>query len=213
MAPIRVLLVDDHDIFRTGLRRLLDDATDVQVVGEARHGDDIAARVGAEHPDVALVDIRPGVDALARLAAAAPGVPLVVLTADDREASVLAAIRMGARGYVLKDAAPEEIAAAVRAAADGGTPVSAAVAGALTTAVRRAAPPGGRHAVAPALTARERAVLALLADGDGNADIAAALHLSPSTVKSHVAAILEKLGAENRVQAAVAAVREGLLDA
>lgn len=215
MSPIRVLLADDHDIFRSGLRRLLDEFEDLTVVGEARRGAEAVDLARTAQPDVLVLDVRmpgmTGVEAAALVRDAAPGCAVLMLTVDDADDTVVAAVLAGASGYLVKDAQLEEIAAGIRAASAGRSLIAPSVAGALLDRLRRDARAPAGEADDPALSGREQEVLARLVAGEANGDIAAGLHLSLSTVKSHVAAVLEKLGAENRVQAAVIAVRRGLV--
>ena len=214
---IRVLVVDDHDLFRTGLRSLLED--EGFEVADAAGGAESARRARGFAPDVVVMDMNmpgmTGVEATPLVLEAAPEASVLMLTIATDDERVLAAIRAGASGYLLKDAPLEEIAAGVRAAAAGQSAIAPRVAGALLPSVRSAVPaPENRDDEArgvPVLSRREREVLALLAAGYDNAEIAARLYLSPSTVKTHVSRLLEKLGVDNRVQAATLAVRRGLV--
>lgn len=212
---IRVLVVDDHDLFRTGLRSLLEE--EGFDVADASSGPAGAQRAGSFAPDVVVMDMNmpamTGVEATPLVLEAAPEASLLMLTIATDDERVLAAVRAGASGYLLKDAPLEEIAAGIRSAASGGSIIAPSVAGALVKSIRRDAPPSPEAAVSPAapkLSAREREVLALLADGYDNGEIARRLYLSPSTVKNHVSKLLEKLGVDNRVQAATFAIRRGL---
>ena len=214
--PIRVLVVDDHDLFRTGLRSLLED--EGFEVADAAGGAEGARRARGFAPDVVVMDMNmpgmTGVEATPLVLEVAPEASVLMLTIATDDERVLAALRAGATGYLLKDAPLEEIAAGVRAAAAGQSAIAPRVAGALLPSVRAAEPAPARRDEArgvPVLSRRERDVLALLADGHDNAEIAARLYLSPSTVKTHVSRLLEKLGVDNRVQAATLAVRRGLV--
>jgi DNA-binding NarL/FixJ family response regulator len=208
---LRVVLVDDHTYFRRGLRDLLEERG-IHVVGDAPsgvHAVDLARRVA---PDVIVMDLRmpgmSGVDATRALLAADPRHRVLVLTTSAEERDLLEALAAGAYGYVVKDAPVTEIVAAIEATAEGGSVVSPMVARNLVDFVR------GRQPPEPAddrLTERERSILRLLAEGCDNAEIGERLHVSASTVKTHVSAILGKLGVENRVQAAVWAVRHGIV--
>lgn len=214
-CPVTVLLVDDNALFRRGLGLLL--ATQgITVVGHASNGRDAVRLAGQLRPDVVVMDtdmpIMDGIQATARIAEG-PHAPAVLVLAALTSAAVLDVILAGARGLLLKDAAPEEIAAGVRLAAAGQSALSPAVAGTLVARMRELedarrsqAPP---HVASP-LTAREQHVLQLLAAGLDNLGIGRALSISASTVKHHVASILDKLQVDNRVQAAVEAVRTGL---
>jgi DNA-binding NarL/FixJ family response regulator len=208
-VSIRVLVADDQAIIRTGLRIMLNAQPDVEVVGEAADGEQ-AVRLARElRPDVCLFDIRmPVLDGLAatRLLAG-PGVadPLavVVITTFDLDEYVYGALRAGARGFLLKDAGPELLAQAVRSAADG----QALIAPSVTVRLLRAFAdvPAGRPAAQPVspVTAREEEVLLAVAQGMTNTEIADALYISLSTVKTHLASLMAKLGARNRVEIAM----------
>ena len=212
---IRVLIVDDHDLFRTGLRSLLEE--EGFELADASSGPEGARRARGFAPDVIVMDMNmpemTGVEATPLVLGAAPGASVLMLTIATDDERVLAAVRAGASGYLLKDAPLEEIAAGIRSAASGGSIIAPSVAGALVKSIRRDGRPSTEAPVSPAapkLSAREREVLALLADGHDNAEIARRLYLSPSTVKNHVSKLLEKLGVDNRVQAATFAIRRGL---
>ena len=214
---LRVLVVDDHELFRTGLRALLEE--EGFVVADAPSGETALETLPAFGPDVIVMDVNmpgiSGVEATARAVAAMPAVGVVMLTINRDDQRVLEAVRAGALGYLLKDAELDEIVTGIRDAA-GGRPVFApAAAGAMMAEVRRGAPPAAEPATPAAvalLTARERAVLGLLARGCDNTEIGERLFVSPSTVKHHVSHVLEKLGVENRFQAAAFAIRNGLAD-
>ncbi|MGZ5354971.1 MAG: response regulator [Solirubrobacterales bacterium] len=218
-AGVRVLIADHHALFRRGLREHLE-ASGLEVVGEV---EDAAGAVGLSvetEPDVILMEISmpggSGIEATKSLLGAVPGVRVLMLTIAAEEDVVAEAIMAGACGYVLKDAGGDEIVAAIAAAARGESALSPRIASALIERVRerepereppRTAPGGG----SPSLTRREREVLSLIVDGKENHEIAVELVISLETVKTHVSSILEKLEADNRVQAAVAAVRAGLV--
>jgi len=213
--PVRVLLVDDHDVFRHGLAQLLRDEG-LTVVGEASGGE-AGVRLAAElRPDVVLMDLSmpgiSGVEATRAIAAGDDPPRVVVLTLSDDDASMLEALLAGAAGYVLKEATLEQIAAAVMAAAAGEAVIPPRVAPEVLRRLRTAEPAGGAAALsAVELSERELEVLRLLVEGHDNAAIAAALFISPNTVKSHVASIFGKLGVESRLQASVQALRRGLV--
>jgi DNA-binding NarL/FixJ family response regulator len=215
--PIRVLLVDDHDVFRHGLAQLLS-AEGIAVLAEASGGE-AGVRLARElAPDVVLMDLSmpgmTGVEATRAIGAIAASPQVVVLTLSDDDASMLEALLAGAAGYLLKEATLEEIVAAVRAAAAGDAVIPPRVAPELLRRLREVeAPPGvGEQADgAIELSERELEVLRLLVDGRDNAAIAAELFISPNTVKSHVASIFAKLGVESRLQASVQALRRGLV--
>jgi DNA-binding NarL/FixJ family response regulator len=209
--PLRVLLVDDHAFYRAGLRDML--AAEGLEVTEARSGPAAIEAVAAAPPDVVLMDLHmpemSGAEAT-RALAATTRVPVVMLTMSADDSDVVEAVRAGAHGYVLKDATLAEIVASVRAAAAGDVWLSPRVAGPLLERVR--GDDGGPLDAAPALelSDRERAVLRLIAAGKDNAAIGRELYLSAGTVRKHVSSVLVKLRVENRVEAAVYAVRNGL---
>ncbi|WP_025156578.1 response regulator transcription factor [Leifsonia aquatica] len=216
---IRVIVADDQAIIRDGLVTVLGLLPDVTVVGEAADGEQAVALAVAERPDVALMDLRmPGVDGVAateRITREAPGTAVLVLTTYADDESILAALRAGARGYLTKDAGRAELAAAVRAVANGQSTfapeVGARIVSSLTSAPAPAvaqpeSPAAGLLARFPALTPREAEVLALVGDGRSNPEIAAALFVSVATVKTHINAIFAKLAVRDRAQA-IALVR------
>jgi DNA-binding NarL/FixJ family response regulator len=209
-AAIRVLIADDHPIVRRGLRTYLELQPDIVIAGEAGGGVEAADQAERLAPDVVLLDmVMPGGDgleALRRIRAGAGGPRVVVLTSFPADERVVEAMRAGAAGYLLKDAEPSELLAAIRSAHAGGAPLHPDAAARLVGELRRPPAPG------PELTARERDVLALVARGQANKAIAQRLSLSEKTVKAHVSAILRKLEVTDRTQAALRAVREHLVD-
>jgi DNA-binding NarL/FixJ family response regulator len=215
LEALSVMLVDDHRLFREGLRNLLRQHC-FNVEAEAQDAAEAVSLASQIKPDIALMDVQlgasSGIDATRRLRLVSPLTRVVMLTVSSKEHHVVEAIQAGACGYVLKDAPVDFIVASVRAAAAGESLLSPRVAADLLGRLRESRPPSN----APTnrllkLTARELDVLSLLTAGKENAQIAAELLISGQTVKSHVSSVLAKLGVDNRVQAAVYAVREGLL--
>ena len=215
---IRVVLADDQSLIRMGLRVLLDREADVEIVGEAEDGRDALAVIRRTRPDVALVDIRmPGLDGLAVLRAvttdpALDATRIVIVTTFETDEYLFAALQAGASGFVLKDADPGDLVRAVRAAADGDALLSPSVTRRLVDRFGRRRDAGG---AAPAglesLTAREREIVAWVATGRSNDEIAAELLVSPATVRTHVGRAMLKLRARDRAQLVVFAVRAGLM--
>jgi DNA-binding NarL/FixJ family response regulator len=212
---IRVLLVDDHDLFRTGLRTLLEEQG-VEVVGEAAAGAEALRCVRELQPDVVVMDLNMpgmnGVEATKRIASLAPLTRVVVLTISDQDGDVMDAIFAGACGYLLKDASIQDVVNGIHSAAAGGSLISPTIAIKVLERLRAtSASPEAAETVRAELSEREIEVLKLIANGKDNAQIAADLHISPKTVKNHISNILMKLQIENRIQAAVYAVRSGIV--
>ncbi len=211
----RVLLVDDHDLFRSGLRTLLEEQG-VDIVGEAKTGTEALVAVREVAPDVIVMDLNmpgiSGVEAIRQMTMIAPLTRVLVLTISDEDADVMDAILAGACGYLLKDASIHELMAGIRAAAAGESLVSPAIASKVLRRLRATnSSPREAEAIRSELSDREIQVLKLIANGKDNAQIAADLHISPKTVKNHISNILMKLQIENRIQAAVYAVRSGIV--
>ncbi|MEA2187881.1 MAG: hypothetical protein QOK16_2892 [Solirubrobacteraceae bacterium] len=210
---IRVLIADDHAVVRQGLRTFLELQEDIEVVGEAADGEEALAAVAALEPDVVLMDLvmprLDGVAAIERLRALAPATRAIVLTSFLDEDKVLPAVRAGAAGYLLKDVDPAELVRAIRMVDGGEALLHPAVAARLLREI--AGDEGARIERHELLTAREREVLALVARGRANKAIAFDLGVAEKTVKTHVGNILGKLGLSDRTQAALYAVREGLV--
>jgi DNA-binding NarL/FixJ family response regulator len=206
---IRVLIADDHQVVRTGLTALVDGQDDLTVVGAAVNGKQAVALAADLSPDVVLMDLSmpelDGIEATRLILAAQPAPAVVVLTSFADRDRVLEAIDAGAGGYLLKDAEPAEVFAAVRAAARGDSPLDPRAARIILEARTPAASP------ADGLTARERQVLALVAEGLANKQIARRLQISEKTVKSHLTNIFQRIGVTDRTQAAVWLVRNGPL--
>jgi DNA-binding NarL/FixJ family response regulator len=204
---IRVLVVDDHPVVRSGLIGLLGIEADIDVVGEAGDGEEALVRVAALAPDVVLMDLRmprlDGVAATARIAAGHPACRVLVLTTYDTDADIVRAVEAGATGYLLKDTPRGQLVDAVRAAARGETVLAPTVAARLVSRLRRPAP--------EPLTARETEVLAGVARGLSNAEIGRALFIGEATVKTHLLRVFTKLGVDDRTRAVTAAMELGLL--
>ena len=214
--PVSVLLVDDDALVRSALRLILGGDPAIIVVGEASDGLEGVALVESLRPDVVLMDIRmPRLDGLAateRALALQPDLVVVVLTTFDTDDMVLSALRLGARGFLLKDTPPADLVAAVGAAAAGQPMLSPSVTGQLIAAVAATGPRQDAEARArlATLTEREHEVALAVARGQSNAEIAASLFMSVATVKSHVGRLFGKLGVENRVQVAICVHEAGL---
>jgi NarL family two-component system response regulator LiaR len=210
-GSIRVLIVDDHAVVRRGIRALLDVEPGMEVAGEAASGREAVAQVEKLNPDVILMDlVMPGIDgveAIRQIRSSQPDATILVLTGFGSDDKLFPAIRAGALGYLLKDASPQELIRAIRDAADGLTALNPSVARRLLAEFSR------DHAGEPpqeSLTERETDVLRQLALGLSNEAIAKKLYISEATVRTHVSNILAKLGLDNRTQAALYALREGL---
>jgi NarL family two-component system response regulator LiaR len=214
-APIRVLIVDDHAVVRTGLKVFLDLQPDMEVVGEAADGSEGVAMARRLEPDVVLMDLlmpnMDGVTAIGRIKSERPETEIVTMTSFIEEEKVTSALEAGASGYVLKDAEAEEVAAAVRAAYAGEVHLDPAVARLLAQRMRDRKSP--KDELAEPLTEREKDVLRLLGQGMSNKDIGATLFITERTARTYVSNILGKLGLASRTQAALYAVEHKLVDA
>jgi two-component system, NarL family, response regulator LiaR len=204
----RVLITDDHGVVRQGLRMFLSLDPDFEVVGEASNGEEALAMARDLGPDVVLMDllmpVMDGISATEKIRAELPEVEVIALTSVLEDASVTGAVRAGAIGYLLKDTDSEELSRAIKAAAEGRVHLAPEAAARLMREVRAPDSP-------EALTDREAEVLRLLAHGKANKQIASSLYVSEKTVKAHVSSILRKLGVQSRTQAALYAVRAGLV--
>lgn len=209
--PIRVLIVDDHQVVRRGLRTFLEVQDDIEVVGEAADGDEGVARAEELRPDIVLMDVKmpgtDGIEALKELRRLQNPARTLVVTSFTEQRTVVPALRAGAAGYVYKDVDPDALAGAIRSVHAGHVLLQPEVAGALLSDEAGTGGGAGRGSV---LTEREREVLELIADGRSNREIARVLVLSEKTVKTHVSNILMKLDLADRTQAALWAVRHGL---
>jgi two-component system, NarL family, response regulator LiaR len=212
---VRVLLVDDHDLFRTGLRNLLE-GQGILIVGEASGGSEALQIVRETAPDVVVMDLNMpgmhGVEATRHMSRDAPLTRVIVLTISDQEQDVMDAILAGACGYLLKDASIQDLIQGIESAAVGEALISPHIAGKVLQHVRATtASPDAAATIRAELSDREIEVLKLIANGKDNAMIAGELHISPKTVKNHISNILMKLQMDNRIQAAVYAVRSGIV--
>jgi DNA-binding NarL/FixJ family response regulator len=215
---VRVLVVDDHSLFRRGLTLVLEAEDGIEVVGEGENGEEAIAKAEELAPDVVLMDVRMprigGIEATRRIAESQPATKILMLTVSDEEGDLYEAIKAGATGYLLKEISIEEVADAIRAVVQGQTLISPSMASKLIvefanlakrSEARQQVPP-------PRLTGRELEVLRLVAQGMSNRDIAEVLSISENTVKNHVRNILEKLHLHSRMEAVMYAVREKLLE-
>src|ERR687898_3467207 len=215
LDDVRVLIVDDHDLFRSGLRNLLEEEG-VLVVGEAAAGQEALDIVREVAPDVVVMDLNMpgmgGVEATRHISTIAPLTRVLMLTISDQDNDVIDAILAGACGYLLKDSSIQELMAGIRAAALGESLISPTIASKVLQLVRSTSSiPEIAETIRAELSEREIEVLKLIANGKDNAQIAGELHISPKTVKNHISNILMKLQIDNRIQAAVYAVRSGIV--
>ena len=216
--PIRVLVVDDHALFRRGLEMVLEQEPDIEVVGEASDGAEALEQATETTPDVVLMDVRMprrgGIDACTAIKDAVPSTKIIMLTISDEEADLYDAIKAGAMGYLLKEISIEEVASAIRAVHGGQSLISPSMASKLlnefASMIKRT--DERQQVPTPRLTDREMEVLRLVAKGLNNRDIAKQLYISENTVKNHIRNILEKLQLHSRMEAVVYAVREKLLE-
>lgn len=211
-GPLRVLVVDDHPVYRDGLAMLLGSVPGLVVVGTAADGAEAVRLAREEQPDVVVMDVQmpvlDGIAATRAITTDSPSVGVVVLTMSEDDETVFSAVRAGARGYLLKGADQEEVVRAITTVAGGGAVFGAALARRIAQFFTAA--PSGPETAFPQLTAREREVLDLVAAGRSNAQIAAALYLSPKTVRNNVSNVLAKLHVTDRAQAIVRARDAGL---
>ncbi|HEV8192665.1 MAG TPA: response regulator transcription factor [Ktedonobacterales bacterium] len=213
MDTLRVLIVDDHPIFRDGMRALLGSVPDIEVVGEAATGDEAIAMTAELQPDVALMDLQMpgigGIEATRQILHASPHVRVLVVTMFEDDYSVFTAMRAGARGYIVKGAKPDDMLRAVRSAGSGEAIFSPAIAARLIDFFSAPKPPVPQQTF-PDLSDREREILDLIAQGASNADIANRLVLSPKTVRNHVSNIFSKLQVADRAHAIIQARDAGM---
>lgn len=211
MSPIRLFIVDDHPVVRTGLRHLFETEPGFAVAGEAADGAEAVAAVSADRPDLVLMDLRmpvmDGVEAIRLIRALPDPPPVLVLTTYDSDAQILAAVEAGAAGYLLKDTPRETLFASVRSAAVGGSPLAPTVAARLLQHVSRR-----EDSVLEPLSPRELEVVRLVARGASNREIARDLRISEATVKTHLIHVFEKLGVADRTSAVTTALNRGLIE-
>lgn len=209
--PIRVVVVDDHMLYRRGLEMVLGTEDDLLIVGEAANGVDAVETVAATRPEVVLMDIRmpggDGIDACRRIRDLGLGARVIMITTSEDEKDLVAALRAGAKGYLLKDAPAEQIIDGIRAVCAGESLLSPALTSTLLAEFSALVGGETREDPRPPLTEREREVLGVLGEGLTNKEIAARLFISENTVKNHVHNLLEKLGLHSRTEAALFAVR------
>lgn len=212
MSPLRLLLVDDHPVVRTGLRGMFESDPGFVVVGEAADGAAGAEQAAALRPDVVLMDLQmpgtDGVEGIRRIRALPGGPPVLVLTTYDSDVQILRAIEAGAAGYLLKDSPRDALFEAVRSVAAGGSPLAPTVAARLLGRLGPGAPNRGGEI----LTTRELEVVRLVARGASNREIARDLRISEATVKTHLLKIFEKLGVSDRTSAVTTAMERGLIE-
>ena len=215
--PIRVLVVDDQELFRRGITMLLTAEPGIEVVGEAGDGLEGAALAESTAPDVVLLDVRmprrSGIEACIDIKQAVPSAKILMLTVSDEEADLYEAVKSGASGYLLKDSSIDEVAQAVRVVADGQSLISPSMAAKLIDEFKQLARPEREQVPGLRLTDRELQVLRFVAKGMNNREISKQLYISENTVKNHVRNILEKLQLHSRMEAVMYAVREKLIEA
>ncbi|GAA1435364.1 response regulator transcription factor [Mycobacterium cookii] len=214
--PVRVLVVDDQELFRRGLIMLLSSDSDIEVVGEAADGVTATDLAVTTAPDVILLDVRmprrTGVEACRAIKEAVPSAKIIMLTVSDEEADLYESVKNGASGYLLKDSSIEEVAQAVRVVNEGQSLISPSMAVKLIDEFKQMSKPEREQGPALKLTERELEVLRLVAKGLNNREVAKELFISENTVKNHVRNILEKLQLHSRMEAVMYAMREKLLD-
>ncbi|RZI83385.1 MAG: response regulator transcription factor [Microbacterium sp.] len=215
-AAVRVVVVDDQELFRRGLTMLLGVETDIEVVGEAGDGVTAVDLVVDTMPDIVLLDVRmpkrSGLEACMRIKEQAPSARIIMLTVSDEEGDLYEAVKNGASGYLLKDSSIEEVSQAIRVVAEGQSLISPSMAAKLIDEFKEISRTDREVGGAPRLTDRELEVLRLVATGLNNREVAKQLFISENTVKNHVRNILDKLQLHSRMEAVMYAVREKLLD-
>jgi DNA-binding NarL/FixJ family response regulator len=216
MKPLRILLADDHALFRKGIASLIAARQDMVVVAEAGDGLEAIERARQVRPDVILMDVNmphcSGLEALERIKQEMPEVTVIMLTVSEDEADLFTAIKQGANGYLLKNLEPHQLYDKLEKLGQGEAPISGVMAAKMLQEFRQPEENASQQEVGDELTTREIEVLGQVITGATNKDIAEALYITENTVKIHLRNILEKLQVQNRIQAAVYAVRKGLLD-
>jgi len=219
VSPIRVLIADDQEMIRAGIRLMVDHEPDLEVVGEAADGAQAIAAVHAQVPDVVVMDIRmpvlDGIDATRRIVESGVRTSVLVLTTFDDDEIVFGALRAGAAGFLLKDSPPDDLLSAIRSVNEGGSLVDPGLTRKLIerwSALEAAADDKPRRPEQPAITPREREILVGLARGWSNRELAANFYLSEGTIKTHVSSLLSKLGLRSRVQAVIYAYEAGIVE-
>jgi two-component system NarL family response regulator len=216
IGNVRVLIADDHALFRRGLVMVLEGEDGIEVVAEAEDGEEAVARAEETAPDVVLMDVRmpkmSGIEATRAIAEVVPSARILMLTVSDEEDDLYEAVKAGATGYLLKEISIEEVANAIRAVITGQSLISPSMASKLLTEFNNLAKAAQQKVLAPRLTDRELQVLKLVAQGLSNREVAEQLFISENTVKNHVRNILEKLQLHSRMEAVMYAMREKLLD-
>jgi DNA-binding NarL/FixJ family response regulator len=216
IEPVRVLVVDDHELFRRGIIMLLGEDPDIEVVGEAADGIGATDLAVSTAPDVVLLDVRmprrTGVEACRAIKEAVPTTKIIMLTVSDEEADLYESVKNGAAGYLLKDSSIEEVAQAIRVVNEGQSLISPSMAVKLIDEFKQMSKPDREQGPALRLTERELEVLRMVAKGLNNREVAKELFISENTVKNHVRNILEKLQLHSRMEAVMYAMREKLLD-
>ncbi|MBI2875010.1 MAG: response regulator transcription factor [Firmicutes bacterium] len=215
MSLLRVMVVDDHPLFRKGLVELIGEQPDLEVVGEGGSCAEAVAKAEQLRPDVIIMDLRlpdaTGIDATRRLLAVAPGIRVIMLTVSETDEDVFSALQAGASGYLLKDVEPEDLLRSIRQAAGGRAPLAGAVATRLIRGLARGGvKSSGKRPPGP-LSSRETEIIALVAEGYTNKEIGNELGIAENTVKIHLKHIISKLGVRNRVEAAMRAKETGLI--
>jgi two-component system, NarL family, response regulator LiaR len=210
---IRVLIADDHKVVRDGLRVFLASSPQMEVIGEARDGQEVVAQAAALHPEIILMDllmpVMDGIEATRLICRDDPASRVIVLTSSAEDEKIIAAVRAGAVGYLMKDSTPQELHGAILDVQQGGSVLPPRIAAKVIQELKRSddQPPAQEHP----LTEREKEILSLVAHGESNQEIADRLSISVWTVRSHLTSILAKLNLENRTQATLFAIREGLV--